>query len=412
MKERNMRRLAVSFAITALFLEFQCAIAADLLASNRFQLRVSLYPWIPYSQELADWIKKDFEKDNPQIELVIRPMVRADDADLAYDVPMALAALLIKDHNDFQHVVEIDTMILGQLVQAGAVVPFEVARSDYLPFTRDAVSINQQTYGVPHWTCGYFLMSESQSITEAKTAQDLMTRLNALGSNKIKMGGKLEGSWDSVIVYIDAYLDTYPDKSAADALKDKGLDVKVLTSLRYLKDACTSGGKPYCNKSMAAEFGRGELTALVGYSERLNSALSQDNAKIENVHISPAPLGEGSRPFLFTDALVLSRHCDSDPCRDAAKRFAEYYVSDRVFEVALMALETQQKRVPRYLLPSTTGAFGAGKVAQDSIYKQLRAAVAEAKPYPNIGIPEARSSGLMRIRVNEALGNCPNLICN
>jgi thiamine pyridinylase len=207
-------------------------------------------------------------------------------------------------------------------------------------------------------------------------------------------------------------LDTYPQKTAADALKDRALDGRVLRSLGHLKSACNSGGKSYCNASMAEEFGRGEVSAIVGYSERLNAALKQQGAKAESVHISAAPLGEGSEPFLFTDALVLSRHCDAAQCREAAKRFAEYYTSDRVFEVALMALDTAGTPVPRYLLPSRTGAFAVGKVAADPIYRQLRSAVDNAKPYPNSGVPEARSSGLMRIRVNEALGNCPNLRCN
>jgi thiamine pyridinylase len=74
-------------------------------AQEKFQLRVSLYSWIPHNQELADWIKADFERINPDIELIVRPMKKRDEADLSYDVPMALAALLIKDRDDYQDVI-------------------------------------------------------------------------------------------------------------------------------------------------------------------------------------------------------------------------------------------------------------------------------------------------------------------
>jgi thiamine pyridinylase len=303
-------------------------------------------------------------------------------------------------------------MILDQLVKTGAIRSFEIPRTDYLPFAKNAVLIKENTWGIPHWTCGYFLMTENKSVAEAKSAEDLMNILNSMQMNRIKLAGLLQGSWDSIMVYANAYLDTYPNKSATDALKDKAADKKVLKSLGYLKNACSTGGDSYCGKSMAVEFGRGEVTAIIGYSEELNSALDQDNVKLDNIFIAPAPLGEGSQPFMFTDALVRSRLCDSSQCRTAAQKFAEYYVSDRVFEVVLMSVDSAGRKVPRYLLPSTFGAFETGKVAENSIYKRLRSVIEGAKPYPNSGVPEARSSGLMRVRVNEALGTCPNLLCN
>lgn len=122
-----------------------------------------------------------------------------------------------------------------------------------------------------------------------------------------------------------------------------------------------------------------------------------------DVRITPAPLGNGKRSFLFTDALVQSPLCADPRCRDAARRFAEFYISDAVFETVLMAQDQGSGAVPRYLLPSTSGALSARRVAADPIYRQLRSAVADAQPYPNRGVPEAREWGQIRAAVDQLL---------
>ena len=158
---------------------------------------------------------------------------------------------------------------------------------------------------------------------------------------------------------------------------------------------------------MAAAFGRNEIDALIGYSERLNVTFSENPLFDKNsVHIVPAPMGNGSSTYFFTDALALSSGCNTVRCKDAARRFAEFYVSDEILSSAMMSGEVRGA-APRYLLPATQGAFDQSEVLADPIYSQLRPLMdKEVIPYPNSGVPEARAAGIIE-GVVDALVHTP-----
>ena len=69
-----------------------------------------------------------------------------------------------------------------------------------------------------------------------------------------------------------------------------------------------------------------------------------------------------------------------------------------------MSLDAGDSAVPRYLLPSTTSAFGFGRVGADPLYRQLRQEVEGAASTPNRGVPEARDVGVIRTKLRQALG--------
>lgn len=376
--------------------------------TDRFELRVALFPWIPANGSFARWVEHRFEAENRDIDLVVLPMDRAEELDFAYDIDATTSALTDPANPNRQHLIEIDTLILGALVAARAVQPFEVQRPDYFPFAREAVRLGGTTYGVPHWTCGYFIMTTSDDVAAAHSAADLRSRLERLGTGYPDLGGDIEGSWDSVIVYLDAYFDTYPRADSAEALDDASLDERVRSSLDQIGEACTQNGEAFCNRddgSMVQAFASGRLDALIGYSERLNPVFSDtgNTLSASRIRISPAPLGEGKQSFLFTDALVLSPLCADTRCRDAARRFARFYVADAVFETLLMGQDQGTAPIPRYLLPSTAGALSTRRVAADPIYRQLRRVVSGARAYPNHGVPEARRRGEIRAAVEQVL---------
>jgi thiamine pyridinylase len=377
---------------------------------ERFVLRVSLFPWIPDAESYAAWIERTFEARNPDIDLVVRPMTKANEVDLSYGIEEARTALTDTANPDYQHVIEIDTLILGSL--RGAIQPFEVRGPDYFNFARQAVELGGRTYGVPHWTCGYFIMSTIDGVTEARTASELRTRLAAAGGPHPDLGGDLIGSWGSVMAYLDAYLDTYPNANPAEALDDTVLDARVSAALGEIGSACSSSGTGLCNRDdpeILQMFASGRLDALIGYSERLNAIFANPANRLARtqVRIAPAPLGAGRTSFLFTDALVQSSTCVSARCRDAARRFAEFYVSDAVMEGSMMSADRGSRAVPRYLLPSTRSAMSRRPISQDPIYRQLAPALRSARPYPNQGVPEARERGVIRPAVDALVNPSP-----
>ena len=390
------------------------SIGPNLSKPQPFELRVSLYPWIPDEDTFADWIESTFEKRNPDIDLVIRPMtISRDDSidlDLSYDIDESVEALNFKDIADRQHLVEIDTMILSKLVDEQVIQPFEVSRSDYFNFAESAVTVNNTVYGVPHWTCGFFVMTTHQSVASANDAIELRDSLEALGTAYPDLGGYIEGSWNSVVVYLDAMLDSDPTLDPQDVVDDTKIDNAVLPYLQAFGDACTDENATYCNvyRKMEPVFANGELDALIGYSEALNGAIASNNPNfdISKVKIVPAPIGGGKSAFLFTDALVLSSKCVTDRCKNAARRFAEFYVSDEILSAAMLGFDSYMK-LPRYLLPATRGALAVKQVAADPIYSQLVSIMDNALPYPNKGVPEAREANALRPLIKQLI-HTPN----
>ncbi|MCY4028848.1 MAG: extracellular solute-binding protein [Acidobacteria bacterium] len=370
---------------------------------------MALYPWVPDAASLVEWIEADFESKNPDIDLVVRSPEQSNVVDLAYDYDETAAAL-IGNGPDSQHLVEVDTVILDRLIAAGAVQPFQVGGSvSFLPAALEAVTWEGTVYGVPHWTCGYFVISRMQGVRQAGTVAELLSALEAAGTNAVDLVGDLDGSWNSIVVYLDAFRDTYPGESMLDALAADELESTVRDGLARVGHACTVAGRNYCggegdDDEYVEMFAQGDADALIGYSERLHPILDEGGGAQGNLYVASATLGQGDQPMLFTDALVLSQNCSTDRCRDAASEFAAYYVSDEVFEVVLMSLDVGESAVPRYLLPSTTSAFGFGKVGSDPLYRQLWQEVDGAVSTPNRGIPEARDAGVIRADLKQALG--------
>lgn len=383
--------------------------AATQSAPNRFQLRVSLYPWIPEADSFVAFIESDFESKHPNIDLIVRPLVHSYDwepqyvADLAYEYDKTAIALTDDTNPDFQHLVELDTLILGEVAERGGVTRFDVPGAHFLPAAAEAVRWQGNTVAVPHWTCGYFVISENPAIREVDDVDELVATLHAAGTPRVDVAGALAGSWDSITVYLDSFRDTYPHRSMRQALRQTSLDPVVADHLRALRPACTQDGINYCGGDAADLFAVGGSDALIGFSERLNPILSNPNRTVGELHIASATLGGGDRPNMFVDALVASPRCTSVQCRRAIKEFAAYYVSDETFEAALMSLDTSSG-VPRYLLPSTSSALDFGLVEQDRLYRQLKQELPRSRAFPNSGVPEARDLGLIRAEVRAALG--------
>jgi thiamine pyridinylase len=378
----------------------------------RTPLRVSLFPWIPAPESLFAWLEADFERAHPDIDLIVRDVKKSHDwepeyvADLSYEYEKTAQAL--RDEGaDAQDLVEIDTMILGRLKAAGAIAPFEVAEREYLPFARRAVALDGAIYGVPHWTCGYFVISEDPGIRQARDNASLLAMLAARQNDDIDVVGDLDGSWDAVMIYLDALHDTEPRRDLAAALAEDTLAPAVAEALEAIGAACTRDGVNACGSDGVNTFARGEADALIGYSERLNPILGHAERRVGELSIASAPLGGGDHPVLFTDALVASPRC-TDRCRDAARAFAAYYNSDEVFETALLARDVGSAAVPRYLLPATASAFEIDAVAADRLYGQLRDEIEGAVPYPTDGVPQARERGNIRAQVKQALGIAPS----
>ena len=368
--------------------------------NDKFVLKVALYPWIPEPDKFAEWIEDRFESENPDIDLVVRTMSVATDwengVDLAYNLDAAAASLANENFSDQQHIVEVDTLILGALAERNVIQPFSSTKGDFYKFANDAVTYEGQKWGVPHWTCGYFLMTTHPKVSQATNAIELKNELERLNTVHPDLGGYLKGSWTSLALYLDSFVDTFPDRSPTEAVADKTINPTILPYLRAIGEACENAGESTCDdwESRAIEFGGKKLDALIGYSERLHISLSNEKSVLNanEVLVTPAPLGGGKTPYFFTDALVLSKNCETQRCKDASSVFANFYVRDDILAYSMMGKDYETSDVPRYLLPATKGALQSPIVVRDPIYSQLSGFMQEAIPYPNSGVPAARKT--------------------
>jgi thiamine pyridinylase len=208
------------------------------------------------------------------------------------------------------------------------------------------------------------------------------------------MSGNLLGSWNLPAIYLDAWADTNGVAGLAKAVSAQ-LDPKVVTSIKAFAAQCSrDNGNPCLNGAFdndadlaAMEFATGGADSTFGYSERLH--LIRKKAPNDTFYISSAPLGPGSRPVVFVDALVLRGDCDAG-CHLAAQRFAEYLNGPTTKEWILMSRDAGDQATPRYLVPATLSAYRTQALRNDPLFQSIKNQLQDAAPYPQSGLNAVR----------------------
>ena len=379
-------------------------------AGEKITLRVPMYPYIPDAagdgfKALAARIEADFEADNPNVDLVVNPACFQDD----FYEPEDIARSLKGEGDCAYDVIETDTAILGELVASGAVRPWPrlPAGINFHPVglvnSTATPPTAQSLYGVPHWLCNHFIMSRSESVSQARTTAALVQALEDLGTPEPGTAGDMLGSWNLPSLYLDGWADRHGGELLRSAVTTASYDSAVLQSMRSFVRTCETNGQNPCidgtyndfaNFDLPAQlFARGKVDSMLGYSERMHTIIKSlpQGSSASAIRISSAPLGgQGSNPILFTDSWFLSARCTGE-CEEAALAFTEYMSQPSTFEWILMSEDAPEAgRVPRYLLPATRDAYEAPKVRADPFYTMLEAETRNGVPFPNGGLLNIR----------------------
>lgn len=390
---------------------FRCLLLCVLLAAtpsmgraqaqtptSKTQFRVALFPYLPdtlgdkFLSMLAR-VEREFEAQNQSIDLVLRPPDPNDDF---YDSATLSKWLTADPAGGGYDVVEVDTVVLGELIDANLLTPWETppGASDWHPAGRAGVSVNGRIYGVPHWLCGHFIFARDKRVSKAKTVTELLAALDKADPQAPNLTADMLGSWNLPALYLDAWADTHGTGGVGSAITPT-LDAAVMRRFKQFSKQCETGGKNPCidvtfddNDLSAQQFALGKSDAFLGYSERLSYMLRQ-GAEAKKIRISSAPLGEGKRPLLFVDAFAIRRGCDA-ACQQAASRFAAYMNAPATQEWILMSRDKGTSVVPRYLLPATRSAFRTRSVRRNAHFKRLAEEIKDGAPYPAHGLPAAR----------------------
>ncbi|WP_394847527.1 extracellular solute-binding protein [Pendulispora brunnea] len=369
--------------------------STDQALTGKRTLRVALYPFIPADidgkegfTKLRAMLEARFEEQNPDVDLVLAEM----DPNAAEFYDRAKLAAWLRDVQD---VVEIDTALMGDI--AGELAEWnDPNRGDWHPAAREAVTYRGRSYGVPHLQCSHFVYTRDAAVVTAKTVTELAQRLEALPAPAL--GAPIRGTWTLPSLFLDAYEDRHPGASLAGVISRPGFpNARLVEGLASLVRTCAVGDTNPCldatydNPNVAMDdFAAKKTGAYIGFSESLHRILVQrkDTAPI---FVTSAPLGEGSYPLLFTDALVRGKKCKGACARDA-QAFADFLTSPATMELVMMG-DDLDSGVPRYLLPATRSAYHSPRVKNDSTYRVLESLTRRAEPYPNRDIYEVVQDG-------------------
>ncbi|WP_164018229.1 extracellular solute-binding protein [Pyxidicoccus trucidator] len=361
------------------------------------QLKAVLFPYIPDSAgdnfaSLKRRLEHDFEQFHPDIDL-----------DVVFDKNLDLYDLnaggtlekFLSEGADAAQVVEIDTLLLGTLQSKGWIQPWPKEAGDAFPAARQAASIDGKSYGTPTYLCTNVVYSGSPSIHSATDGQSLVRTLTGLGPDKIPLATNYSGSWTLPAAYMDGWADTNSADRLSEALA-LPLDSKTLSVFDQVVNSCARGSSTnpcldgtFKDNTKAEEaFASGQANAFMGYTERL-FFIRKANPALPLPQIISVPLGMGTHPVVFVDALVLNAHC-TGVCAADAQAFSEYMSTPEVRGIIALSQDAPQGSLPRYLLQASQSFYESPQARSDPMYQQYAPIVRGARAYPNRGFPENR----------------------
>jgi thiamine pyridinylase len=381
-------------------LSFMLLSMTVIAQSNRRQLTVSLYPFIPNADNLYRKIEMQFEKQNPDIDLVVN--LNAD----YYDETSGL----ISEEAD---IYELDCILLKDFVKKGKIQSlqpdkFLFQQDDLMPAS-NIVYLDKKLFAIPHWLCGNFLFYNSldSAMNNIKKLSDLE---KVIGINPNLRGGlliDLKGKLTLGELYADALFDQYKDVEVVKKyISISNLDKSAIDNLNRLpKMTFSNWGRidDYHNKIgfYQKQFAKANGRAFVGYSESLfyildeinNSCYNEEGCITNNqISIAEFPLSEnGSTQAGWVDALALDSKLKGQKLNDATT-FINFLISKESYHTALIP---DYGNSPRYLLPAYNQLYSDSVVLQSApYYQQLYPLALKIISFTENGIsPELRQIG-------------------
>ncbi|NPD22792.1 hypothetical protein [Corallococcus exiguus] len=376
-----------------------CSESSDPDPTPRRPLKAVLFPYIPDSAgdsfaSLEQRLESDFEAAHPDIDLDVVFDVNLDVYDL--EEGGILNGLLSKEAFAAQ-VVEVDTLILGALAEKKWIQPVTLEAGVSHPAAEEAVRIGGANYGVPTYLCTNVVYSRTTNIRSATDSASLVRILREAAPGKRPLATNLDGNWTLPSSYIDAWADTHPGDALASAIS-LPLDSPTLNAFADVVDSCSleAGVNPcldgsYADNTVAeVAFAQEQANGFMGYTERLFYIL-QSQPSMPLPEVISVPLGAGSAPAVFVDALVLNANC-TGTCAEDARAFTSFMQDPETRSLIAFSEDGPQGTRPRYLLQANRAFYQQEPARSDPMYKQYETLLSGARPYPNQRFPENRKA--------------------
>ena len=397
-------------------------------------LRVAIFPYIPdlAGDKLAGlkrFIADEFKK-------VSGESIEVETAADPYDL-IKLKSTYLTDDRDAYDVMEVDTILLGELVKTGRLQALE----DHFTVTEDVFTpsavhsvrysphFKTHLYGVPTLNCASFLMEladedytpqkpllkDWSSFDQLKEALD-----QAQGSgHRVLLAGDFRGSWGLPMFYLDAYVDKHGEESLYQGINSPVDDPELIEELKKFTDfgqlpggrnPDTDGEFHENHDLLIKEVADSKHILMYAYSENMGEALQRAAEKNKCKHtlriVSP-PLDDSNKLLTYTDAVVVNKSKFADQGRATLiTKFVEFYTS-LAFRTRFAFGKDLPSSVfyPRYVLPARKNFYTERDAMQDRYYQQFHDALQHSVPAPNHDIYSKRKA--LQKQLQKALGMTP-----
>lgn len=390
--------------ITAVPLEMDKVIQNNInIRTNKTTLKVALFPYIPDSggdqyKGLLQYITNEFQKLYPDILLQLRSIDTNDDF---YDLDL-LTKWLMSDGSGYD-IVEVDTVLLGDLVNSGLVFPQFIdttIRNDWHDAANMAVRVNNAVYAFPHLMCSYFLFTRDDQVAGTTTIDELSKVLGNIPTENYRLVGNLDSSWNLPALWINSYQDS--DTSLSDvtayALHAYSFTNSSFENILKLANLCNrTRNENHCLDGTFRKnvdmpwilFVQNRTTTMFGYSERLYFLLRNGSLEdYRNIKMIPLPLGNvHNHALFFTDAFVFRRNMSIE-VMNASRLFAEFMGTPHM-QAVFVGSGDKPDNIPRYLLPISKSAYDDPLLLNDRFYQQNFRPLT-GFPFPTVGFRNTR----------------------
>ena len=400
---RRVRCLSLVLVVAGLIASTQLGLCrpAESQEPHRQQLRVVLYPFIPEFTYAAETVKRLFEAENPDIELVV-----LDLSDNYYAPPKPGKTDPTYIGNVQTDVYELDSVFLADFVKDRKIQPLKddilLPQGALLENAYIGSMLGGTRYGSAHWVCGDFLFYTKDSVPagDLKTLKDVE---DFVGSDpKFRLLVDLRGRLTLGEFYLASAYAKYKDWSA---VKDhiNPADPSVEADLVRVLKMCPTGR---CRDQVfheitgiyGQEFALKRSKALIGYSELLHSVLKEGitdgTLSDADLKVASLPLDDaGAVPISWVDSFAVGTACIGDCYRRAAK-FIKFMQRDDVYlklllpdRPSFLLSPTGPFPIPAYLLPAKASLYSDSTLLSNAhLYPDLRKIIEGASVPTEVGL--------------------------
>ncbi|CAF3923157.1 unnamed protein product [Rotaria sp. Silwood2] len=375
----------------------------DSEKTNLTDLRVAPFPYLPDSvgdqyKSLVQFITDEFQSIHPNIRLHLRPLNISDGF---YAMP-TLTQWLRSDDYEYD-VVEVDTVVLGDLVSAGLIAPQRPRsskRSDWHSAAATSVEFNQAVYAYPHLMCVTFLFTRDEKVAQVSTINQLIDVLGDKATVNYRLVGNLDSSWVLPSRLIHCSQDSNDSGSNSAAFALHAYEHSSFECVRKLARLCDrTGEENHCLDGTfdqkpdmpALLFANKQADAMFAYSEQLFTILKNGAPDDYNkIKMIPFPAGTlHNQPLFAVDAYVFRRNM-SNEVLNAARAFVEFMATPRMQATVVASGDnTNRSSIPRYLLPISKNAYDEALLVHNRFYQGFFRNLT-GFPLPNAGFLNTR----------------------